>query len=127
EWKVVIDGIEGFEGYVTPVHAYAYSNMRIGDALEILPSLPAKQYDLVLAIDILEHFDEADGRRFAAECIRIARCAALISTPKDFIEQIVDANPLENHRSNWTQAQLAELGYATVLPNDESWVAAWTA
>lgn len=127
QWGIVIDGIEGFEGYLTPVHAYAYSSMRIGDALQILPTVPAKQYDLVLAIDILEHFDENEGRRFAAECIRIAKSAALISTPKEFIEQLVDANPLENHRSVWSREQLAELGYLTVLPNEENWITAWTA
>lgn len=127
EWNIIIDGIEGFKEYLTPVHAYAYSSMRIGNALEVLPSLPDDSYDLVLAIDIVEHFDEDDGRRFAAECIRIAKRAALISTPKVFIEQIVDANPLENHRSIWTQSQLAELGYTRVLPNEESWIVAWMA
>jgi 2-polyprenyl-3-methyl-5-hydroxy-6-metoxy-1,4-benzoquinol methylase len=127
EWKVRIDGIEGFEGYLTPVHAYAYTNMTIGDALEILPGIASKSYDLVMAIDILEHFDSDDGRKFARECARIANRAALISTPKDFIEQHVEANPLEDHRSVWTQAQLAELGYTTILPNEESWIAVYQA
>lgn len=127
EWDVVIDGIEGFEGYLTPVHAYAYSSMKIGDARKLLADVPSKSYELVLAIDILEHFDTADGQQFAAECIRIARRAALISTPKVFHEQVVDANPFENHRSVWTLPELAALGYATVLPNDESFIACWTA
>lgn len=126
DWRVVIDGIEGFEGYLTPVHAYAYTSMKIGDALEILPTIPSGGYDLVLAVDIIEHFEPEDGRRFALECVRIAKRAALISTPKEFIEQAVEANPLENHRSLWTQAQLVELGYSKILPNQESWVAVYT-
>lgn len=122
EWNITIDGIEGFEGYLTPVHAYAYSKMRIGDALQILPTIADGQYDLVLAIDILEHFDVEEGKRFAKECLRVSKRAALMSTPKEFIAQVVEANPLENHRSIWSQMQLAELGYTTVLPNEESWI-----
>ena len=57
EWRVRIDGIEGFAGYLTPVHAWAYQEMRIGNALDLLPAIPAGQYDLVIAIDILEHFE----------------------------------------------------------------------
>lgn len=125
EWRVVIDGIEGFEGYLTPVHAYAYSKMTIGDALSVLADVPSGSYDLVLAIDILEHFDEAAGRRFAAECIRAARRAALVSTPKEFHEQVVEANPFEDHRSVWSRGQLEEMGFATILPNEESWIGVW--
>lgn len=126
EWDVVIDGIEGFEGYLTPVHAYAYSSMKIGDARKLLAEVPSKSYDLVLAIDILEHFETADGQQFAAECVRIARQAALISTPKEFVEQVVEANPFEDHRSVWSRSQLAAVGFGTVLENDESWVVVWT-
>jgi ubiquinone/menaquinone biosynthesis C-methylase UbiE len=123
EWKVQIDGIEGFAGYLTPVHEYAYNRMMIGNALALLPTLPDASYELVLAIDILEHFDPEDGRRFLHELRRIASRAVLVSTPKEFHEQEVPANPLEDHRSVWTQQQLHELGFDTVLADPESWVA----
>ena len=122
QWQVTIDGIEGFAGYLTPVHHYAYSRMMVGDALALLPGIADGAYELVIAIDILEHFDTAPGLDFLAHCRRIARRAALVSTPKEFHAQEVEANPLENHRSVWTQAQLAEAGYAQVLPNADSWV-----
>ena len=125
-WNVVIDGIEGFPGYITPVHTYAYSAMRIGEARSVLAELPSASYDVVLAIDILEHFEAAEGRQFAADCIRVAKHAVLVSTPKEFIEQVVDANPLENHRSMWSRAQLEEMGLTTILPNHESWIAVWS-
>ncbi|HSW04563.1 class I SAM-dependent methyltransferase [Aquabacterium sp.] len=124
-WTVRIDGIEGFAGYLTPVHQWAYNDLRIGDALKLLPTIADGAYELVMAIDILEHFDTAEGITFLQHCRRIARRMALVSTPKDFIEQHVEANPFEDHRSVWTQADLAAQGYTTVLPNDESWVVAW--
>lgn len=122
EWRVRIDGIEGYAGYLTPVHDYAYNSLRIGNALDLLPQIASDSYDLVMAIDILEHFDKAQGLQFLGQCRRIARRMALISTPKDFCAQHVEANPFEDHRSHWTQADLQAAGYARTLPDAASWV-----
>jgi hypothetical protein len=124
KWRVRIDGIEGYAGYLTPVHAYVYNDIRIGNALDLLPAIPDGAYDLVMAIDILEHFDAAEGETFLRHCRRIARRMALVSTPKTFIEQHVEANPFEDHRSLWSREDLARQGYAHLLANDESWIAA---
>ncbi|WP_395704132.1 hypothetical protein [Aquabacterium sp.] len=126
-WRVRIDGIEGYGGYLTPVHQWAYNEVRVGDALQLLPTIADGAYELVMAIDILEHFDKADGLRFLQQCRRIARRMALVSTPKDFVEQHVEANPFEDHRSVWSREDLAAQGYGRVLPNGESWIAAWEA
>lgn len=124
-WHVRIDGIEGYAGYLTPVHAWAYDAVHVGNALEIFPTISDGQYDLVMGIDILEHFEKADGIDFLRHCRRIARRMALVSTPKVFAEQRVEANPFEDHRSVWSREDLAAQGYTSVLPNEESWVAAW--
>ena len=123
DWRVVIDGIEGFAGYLTPVHAWAYQEMRIGNALDLLPTIPAGQYDLVIAIDILEHFETGDGLHLLAECRRIAKRAALVSTPREFHAQHVPANPYEDHRSVWSAEQLRAAGYRELLDDAVSWVA----
>ena len=122
EWQVRIDGIEGYAGYLTPVHDYAYNRVLIGDALELLPTIADDSYELVIAIDVLEHFDKPDGLRLLAHCRRIASRTALISTPKDFIHQDVPANPLENHRSHWSAEDLAAAGCGRVLPDGVSWI-----
>ena len=82
EWKIRIDGIEGYPGYLTPVHDYSYNKIFIGDALSLLTSISNESYDFVLAVDILEHFTKEDGVRFLKECLRIASKSVLISTPK---------------------------------------------
>ena len=122
EWQKRIDGIEGYPGYFTPVHHYVYDRLLVGDALEQLAILPAASYDLVLAIDILEHFKKPAGRDFLRACERVSRGVVLVSTPKDFLEQHVDANPLEDHRSHWTQAELRECGFANFLTDPYSWI-----
>ena len=122
EWRVQIDGIEGFAGYITPAHDWAYNQISIGNALDLLPQVASGAYELVMAIDILEHFDHEEGQHFISECRRIASRLVLISTPKDFIEQTVEANPLEDHRSLWTRLELAALGLGQVLDDASSWI-----
>ncbi len=123
EWKVRIDGIEGCPVYFTPVHDYAYNRMLVGDAIEQLATLPAASYDLVLAIDILEHFEKAQGYKFLQACQRVSRGAVLISTPLDFHEQEVEANPLENHRSHWVKSDLQQSNFRGFLPSHQSLIA----
>lgn len=105
------------------MHEYAYTNLFIGDAQEILPTLQANVYDLVLAVDILEHFDKGQGNLFLRECQRVCKGTVLVSTPKDFIEQEVTANPFENHRSHWTEHDLKMCGFSSFLPNSLSLIA----
>ncbi len=121
EWLVRIDGIEAFEKYITPVHDYAYNNVFVGDAITLLTKLE-RQYEVVLAIDILEHFDKDRGIEFLRLLKTVSSRAILISTPKEFIEQEVEANPYENHRSFWSLDELQSFGFDQVLENDESWI-----
>ncbi|OQW94439.1 MAG: hypothetical protein BWK79_05945 [Beggiatoa sp. IS2] len=125
EWQVRIDGIEGCAVYLTPVHDYCYNHIIIGDALKILPTLPTHNYELILAIDIIEHLTPADGLIFLSQMKRITRKAVLVSTPKEFIPQEVAANPYENHRSLWSMDDLLTQGFTTILPNEMSWIAVY--
>jgi len=100
DWKRRIDGIEVFPQYVTPMHKIIYNNVYIGNAIDVLPALK-ENYDLVLLIDVLEHFDFQEGIRLLEECKR--RCRNIIvSTPRWMTAQ-KDAfgNPFETHRFQW--------------------------
>ena len=123
DWRVRIDGIEGCATYLTPVHDYVYNRMIIGEALAELRRLPDGAFDLVLAVDILEHFERDDGWLFLTECRRVCRRACLVSTPKDFMHQEIEANPLENHRSHWSQHDLQQAAFDRFLPDSFSWLA----
>jgi len=57
---------------------------------------------------ILEHFTQNDGITFLSQLKRVAKKAALISTPKTFIPQYSNANPYENHRSLWEREKRIE-------------------
>ncbi len=122
EWRVRIDGIEGFREYITPVHEWCYDDIMIGDARRLLPSIPDDTYEMVIAVDILEHFTKQDGFEFLNQIRRIASRSVLVSTPKSFVAQEVEANPYENHRSVWGLDELQRYGFDTVIDNDESWI-----
>ena len=124
EWQIIIDGIEGCKVYHTPVHDYAYNNVFWSDAMNVLPTL-TRRYDLVLAVDILEHFHKGDGLRFIELVKQVAQKAVVVSTPKEFIEQEVEANPYENHRSLWGSVDLINCGFKKFIDNPLSWIAVY--
>jgi len=119
EWTLRIDGIEGCGSYITPVHEFAYNAIVVGDALEILPATLNDHYDIVLAIDILEHFDKKDGLVFLKHLKRITKSHALVSTPKALDEP----NSCENQHSLWSKEELIEQGFDTILENPTNWIA----
>jgi SAM-dependent methyltransferase len=121
QWQRRLEGIEAFERYVTPLHRYLYDHVHIGNALDLLPRMTAR-FDLILLVDVIEHFTAEDGARLLAECERVAR-NVLVASPRLFFEQeAVFDNPFEEHRSHWDRRALAgEHGFS--LPVGRSWVA----
>lgn len=81
KWKRIIDGIEVFPDYITPLHRFVYNKIYIGDALEIIPKLK-KNYDLALLIDVVEHFEYKDGIKLIEETLKRSK-NIIISTPKN--------------------------------------------
>ncbi len=119
DWQKRIDGIEAFEPYITPVHEYIYNNIYVGNALEILPTLES-HYDLILLIDVIEHFSLTDGQELLTECSHRSK-ACLISTPTIASPQeSAFGNPFETHRSQWTHEQFATYPHKVFIPNPRS-------
>jgi hypothetical protein len=99
EWKARIDGIEIFEKYRNPVWAYAYDNIYIGNARDVLKTLP--QYDLCVMIDVLEHFTKEDGLGLVSQILATSKSA--IISYSNCPQGSVRGNDHEEHLSEWTQ------------------------
>ncbi len=112
-WEKRIDCIEGFDRYITDLHRFIYNEIFISEAMESLSSLRDRSYDLVMAVDILEHFEKEKGPAFIKELKRIGK-NVIIATPSEPEEQIVPENPLENHRSCWSREELESFGFRIV-------------
>lgn len=66
-------------------------------------------WDLVLMIDVIEHFDKEDGYAALQQALTIGK-RVLIATPKNPAHQHIEGKPYEEHRSRWTQKDFKEVG-----------------
>ena len=119
DWNHRIDGIEVFSSYMTPLHDFIYNQIYIGNALEVLPKMEIR-YDLILLIDVLEHFEKEEGFRILELSEQKAR-NLIISTPLD-IEEQADSfnNPHERHQFQWRKSHLKILKNAFFISNRKS-------
>jgi 2-polyprenyl-3-methyl-5-hydroxy-6-metoxy-1,4-benzoquinol methylase len=114
--RVTIDAIEGFKDYITPVHEYIYNKIYINEVFEAFKNIN-KKYDLILLIDILEHFSREQGERLVIECLEASR-NLIISTPKNIGNQKeAFCNPLEVHRTQWGQEEFSQFGNYFIIKN----------
>jgi len=119
KWTRVIDGIEAFPEYITPIHRFIYNDIYIGNALEIISGLE-KNYDLVLLIDVIEHFEYRDGIELIEEILKKSR-NVIISTPKgEYPQGELFGNPYETHRSVWKKEDFKRFKNCFFLPNEYS-------
>jgi hypothetical protein len=102
-----IDAIEVFQKYLTPVHKYVYDHVHVGDALALIDTVP--RYDLILMIDVLEHFDRERGRTLLDKALKKSE-NLLISVPRDLGDQgELFGNKHETHLGAWSTRELLAL------------------
>jgi hypothetical protein len=103
-----IDGVEAFEKYITPMHSFVYSHVYVRDILKIIDELNFS-YDLVLLVDVLEHFNKSEGKILLTKILANNK-GVLISIPKNPSNQ-KDAfnNIYETHRARWTKQELSSM------------------
>lgn len=83
---------------------------------------PNDSYDVVVALDLVEHLVHAPAMYVLQEMKRICRKHAIVFTPKSFhtneenVENVWDMgeNPLQRHKCLVTKQELAESGYVRV-------------
>ena len=119
DWKCRIDGIEAFAQYRNPIYDRVYNHVYQGDARQILTQdLPV--YDLVLLVDVLEHFTRSEGQALLLDCVRHSK-NILIATPhRASAQKAAFGNEFEHHRSEWGADDLSCLGERIVVDNSRS-------
>jgi len=115
-WRCRVDGIEAFEEYLSDLHGFVYNRVYVGNALEIVPTLK-DPYDLILLIDVLEHFSFADGVKILDGCMRLSK-NVVVSTPLDWFAQTeLFGNPYEVHKSHWKKRDFRQFGPHFFVPD----------
>ncbi len=100
-WVLKVDGIEACREYHNPVHDWAYNHIWWDDARTLLPRLDA-EYDIFLAVDVIEHVTKREGLDILNWALKRARFS-VISTPRYFWAQDdMFGNRFEEHHSLWS-------------------------
>lgn len=74
--------------------------------------LPARCFDAVVALEVLEHLPKQRGPEFLASLEHAANKVVIISTPNGFVRQdAVGGNPFQRHLSGWDTSELRAMGY----------------
>lgn len=120
--KVKIDGIEAFPDYVGDAQRALYDDIYFGNAKDLLCKFKDSEYDLVIIIDVIEHFTLEEGKKLLKECQRISS-TVIVSTPSQFWPQGESwGNSYEKHLCLWTRSLLKQAGAVSVTKN-ENWIA----
>ncbi|VVB76149.1 Ubiquinone biosynthesis O-methyltransferase [Candidatus Tiddalikarchaeum anstoanum] len=73
-----------------------------------------KKYDLILLIDVIEHFDKAKGFKII-NLIKKYGDSILVSTPITYFPQgEAFKNPYETHKSLWSKKELEKEGFKLI-------------
>jgi cyclopropane fatty-acyl-phospholipid synthase-like methyltransferase len=92
---VVVDGVEAWPGYITDIQRAIYRKIYLEDITKMdLDKLPS--YDLVLMVDVIEHFSKEDAYRI----IDNLKTQVIVSTPIEDYRAHYD-NHFEDHISHW--------------------------
>lgn len=119
-WQARIYGIEGHAEYRNPLWTYAYDEVRVGDALEEIGKLPA--VDLVVALDIWEHFEPEYAARMLDACLERG-VYLLIATPmRPRPQGDVFGNAYERHVSQWSPRDFLQVPYRLATCTGKDWI-----
>jgi hypothetical protein len=74
-----------------------------------------KSFDAVVALDLIEHLEKADGLELLDALETIARRKSIILTPNGFVRQEpFDGNEFQRHRSGWSVGEMTARGYRVI-------------
>lgn len=99
QWRLRLVGVEAYKPYITPIARAVYDEIVVSDAAEYLHR-PGEEFDVALALDVLEHFEPDAGEEFIAAALRRAR-HVMIVTPRGYYRQEGHINTFERHLSWW--------------------------
>jgi hypothetical protein len=119
-WKTRLYGIEVFADYHNPLWDYAYDSVVIADALDGLKALP--EVDLIVALDIWEHFEVDYAQKVLDLCLNKARFL-MISTPMNPRAQgAVLGNSAETHVSRWGPSDFSQVPHLMATCATDDWI-----
>lgn len=89
-----------------------YGRYECVNALDAGERFGPRSFDVVVAMDVVEHFEKDVGYRLLDVLETLARHRVIVFTPNGFLAQgELDGNPFQLHRSGWAAADFETRGY----------------
>jgi hypothetical protein len=109
-------GVDGFspsirESKKNKIHTeYKFMNLK-----QLAKNFRHGQFDCVMALDVIEHFDKEQANKLIKDMEKIAKKKVIIFTPNGFITQkIFEGNEFQIHKSGWTVKEMRQKGYVVM-------------
>jgi SAM-dependent methyltransferase len=104
-------GVELFDPYLEESRKKAIHNEYIRADIREIDFKP-KSFDVVLAIEVLEHLAKDEGHELIQKMELWARKKIILTTPNCYLHQdTYDDNPLQRHLSGWSADELKKMGF----------------
>jgi SAM-dependent methyltransferase len=107
-------GAYGVDVYRPALFTARQSGRRVLPAQADARRLPYRSgsFDVVVALDVIEHFDKPDALSMIGEMERVSRNIVVLLTPNGFVPQPgTDDEPWQEHRCGFTAYELSHRGY----------------
>ena len=113
-------GVDIYEKYFDHIEADVPYVVMKYDVRKLDEIFLPKSFDIVLALDIIEHIEKDEAQSMIKQCEKIARKAVILETPNGLVEQNLDitghgGHEFQTHRCFWTDKELQGMGYQTVV------------
>lgn len=115
-------GVDIFEKYFEHIEADVPFVVIKYDVRKLHEIFLPKSFDLVIALDIIEHLEKEESLDMIKQCEKIARKAVILETPSGYIPQNLDilgygGHEYQTHRCGFEKEELEKMGY-NVLKRD---------
>jgi len=108
--EIKLSGVEIWEKYENNKWDY-YDEIIISDIRDYVKQTQQK-FDIILFIDVLEHFNQEDGKNIITSLIRMTKRKLIISTPvTNYPQGSYRGNPYEEHKYFWSENEFEEFGF----------------
>lgn len=100
-----------------------FENYIHGNILNLSDIFHQKKFDVVISLDVIEHFNKADGYKLLSEMEKVAAKRLIIFTPNGYLPQSEKfGNPYQKHLSGWSSEEMKELGFKVIGINGLKWL-----
>ncbi len=113
-------GVDIFEEYFNHIEADVPYVVLRQDVRYLDRIFLPKSFDLVIALDIVEHLEKDESLAMIEQCEKIARKGVIFETPKGFVPTNIDilghgGHDVQTHRCGWEPDEFHNMGYKTIL------------